>query len=99
MIKADIDLKKEPVSLAVLLNIVMTGWTVGISVIILPFIALGILASIVSDGPFAGQTGAGIAFLFIVPITAFFQSLMIGFAIYFGLTLYRWFYRRKSARK
>ena len=73
MIKEDIDLKKEPIKLAVLLNIVMTGWTVGISVIFLPFVALGILASIVSDGPFAGQTGAGVAFLLIVPIIAFFS--------------------------
>lgn len=98
MIKADIDLKKEPIRLGVILNFVVTGWTVGISVIFLPFVALGILASIVSDGPFSGQTGAGILALFIVPITAFMQSLMIGCVVYFGLKFYKWFYSRKSSK-
>jgi hypothetical protein len=57
---------------------------------------LAIVVSFLSDGPFTKDVGLGIIFLFLVPIIAFIQSLMVSLIIYFGLWLYRWPYSRNK---
>jgi hypothetical protein len=94
--KADLDLKKEPLRLGTVLNIVMTGYTVGLSVITVPVMVLAVLGSLLSEGPFSKDTGAGVLALVLVPLILFMQSVIIGLTIAFGLRVYRWFHGLRS---
>jgi hypothetical protein len=90
------NLKKDPVRFRTVFDFVVTGWTVGASAIFLPIIALAIIVSLLSDGPFTKDVGIGILSFFLVPIIAFVQSLMVTLIIYLGLRLYKWPYSRNK---
>jgi len=90
--------KKEAVRFGTIFDLVVTGWTVGASAIFLPIIALAIIVSLLSDGPFTKDVGMGILSFFLVPIIAFVQSLMVTVIIYFGLRLYKWPYSRNKTK-
>jgi hypothetical protein len=92
------NLRKEPAKFDTILDIVVTGWTVGVSAIFLPIIALAIIVSLLSDGPFTKDVGIGIVSFFLVPIIAFIQSLMVTLIIYLGLRLYKWPYSRNKTK-
>jgi hypothetical protein len=57
---------KEAVRFGTIFDLVATGWTVGASAIFLPIIALAIVVSLVSDGPFTKNVGIGILCFFLV---------------------------------
>ena len=90
-----INIADLPDSFKNLLRIVVPGWTIGVTVIFIPFAIFALIAIPLSDAGFSGEKIASVFILVLIPFIAFLQSLLISAVCYLGIQVYKWHLLKK----
>lgn len=78
------------------LDIIVPGWTIGVCILTLPILLLASPAILFFGTSTTEEKVYYLSCFVLIPIIAFFQSILISLLCYIGLKVYHWNKRRRT---